>query len=245
MHLINNIIEPKRLLMVWQTLDRSESAGQPQGGVGKRYVVGELRQADKGVVLRYFKDSQDFKDAKELGFEGYPAFDISKPEHTNVMSALERRIPPRERSDFSEFLKYHRIAPGAAGSLSPFALLGYTGGKLPGDSFSFVHTFEEAPIPCELTVEVAGFRYYKGMDLLKQGNSLVDRPVQFKAEPENPYDSHAVAIYSDGEPIGHVNRAQTEAFNKWLQCCRIEGNVERVNGRLDRPSVLLYVKVEN
>jgi len=237
MYLLQDIIEPKKLLIVWQTLYENV-------GSGKRYVVGELmKQANGNVLLRYFQNSQDFKDAVELGFKGYSIFDKDQAVHdSNVMATLERRIPPSERTDFDDFLRYHRIESNVGHKMSPFALLGYTGGKLPGDSFSFVHTFEEAPIPCELTIDVAGPRYYKNS--LPALETLIGRPVIFRADPENSQDPEAIAIETlDGKPIGYVNRAQTATFNKWLQHQHIEGIVDRVNGTVDRPSILLYVKV--
>lgn len=248
MRLLHHIIEPKRLLMVWQTLSRDteENTSKPQVGTGKRYIVGEvLRENDDTVALHYLKNSRDFQDAQACGFEGYPAFSIDHEIHrTNVMDALERRIPPRERTDFKDFLRYHRIAPEEGQNISEFALLGYTGAKLPGDGFSFVHTFEEASTPCEITTEVAGFRHYTGMDLLSQPNGLLGMPVRFKTEPENRFDPNAVAITTlTGEPLGHINRAQTPVFNRWLHHNHLEGTVERVNGKIDRPSVLLFVEV--
>lgn len=240
MHLLSHIIEPKRLLIVWQTLQGNL---EYRSGTGKRYIVGELAQVDGNILLRYFPNSQDFKDASSLGFKGFSIFDIAQEVHDiNVMNTLERRIPSRQRTDFNDFLIYHRINPEVRDRLSDFALLGYTGGNLPGDGFSFVHTFEEAPVPCELTIDVAGISHYK--DRLPALETLVGSSAVFKAEPGNCQDSEAIIIETlDGKLIGYVNRAQTAIFNKWLQNNRIEGIIERINGTIDRPNILLYVKV--
>jgi len=240
MHLLQHIIEPKRLLVVWQTpLEGTEY----QSGTGKRHIVGELELAGDNIILRYFQNAQDFKDAINLGFKGFSIFNTDQEIHdTNVMNTLERRIPPRQRTDFDNFLIYHRINPEVRDQMSDFALLGYTGGKLPGDGFSFVHTFEEASIPCEVTIDVAGIRHYK--ESLPPLETLIDIPVSFKAEPDNPQDSKAIIIETrDGKRIGYVNRAQTDTFNKWLQHYQVEGVIERINGTIDRPNILLYVKV--
>lgn len=240
MHLLPHIMEPKRLLVVWQTL-REDS--ECQSGTGKRYIVGELERVHDNILLRYFVNSQDFKDALKRGFKGFSIFDVTQEVHElNVMKTLERRIPPRQRTDFDNFLIYHRIDPAIREQMTDFALLGYTSGKLPGDGFSFVHTFEEAPIPCEVTIDVAGIRHYK--DSLPPLETLIDVPVNFKLDPANPEDPRAVAIeIQGGVRIGYVNRAQTHTFHQWLRHYRVEGIIERVNGAVDRPNILLYIKV--
>src|SRR4051812_28394155 len=125
MHLIQKIIEPKRLLIIWQAL-------QNEIGTGKRYIVGELEHQHNNTLLRYYLNTPDFKDAIALGFKGFVFFDLNQEIHDlNVMGALARRIPPRERTDFDDFLRYNRIEPSVGRTMSDFALLGYTGGKLP------------------------------------------------------------------------------------------------------------------
>lgn len=240
MKLLKHIIEPKRLLIVWQNLQEGSSAG-------RRYIVGELILAENNEVeLRYFKDCEDFKEASNLGFKGYSIFDKDQAVYTqNVMDTLKRRIPPRQRADFQDFLRYYRIESKAGFQMTDFALIGYTGAKLPGDSFSFVHTFENAPIPCEMTIDVAGARHY--CQEFNNLQSLVNASVSFTSEPNNPNDSQAVVIKTINNerlmPIGYVNRAQTKTFNKWMQNYHLEGIIERVNGTPEKPNILLYVKV--
>jgi hypothetical protein len=214
-------------------------------GTGRRYIIGELERIGDNVILHYFKNNQDFKDAIKLGFKGYSIFDINQDVHDlNIMSTLERRIPLSQRTDFDDFLRYHRIEPNVGRKMSEFALLGYTGGKLPGDAFSFVHTFEEANIPCELTIDVAGARHYK--EYLPPLGTLLGKQVSFQAEHENVQDPMAVAIkIRNVKLIGYVNRAQTATFNKWIaNNYEIDGTIERINGTSDRPNILLYVKVD-
>src|ERR1700761_4644000 len=121
--LLQQIIEPNQLLLTWQ------SRGS------HTYVVGELlRRPDGQIVLHYFRNDPDFQKAQQQGFEGYPAFGIEQETHEiNVMDAFQRRLPPDTRADFDDYLKYHGIDPSMKKRLSIFALLGYTGAKLPGD----------------------------------------------------------------------------------------------------------------
>ena len=242
MRLLRHIIEPKRLLLVWQTLDinRPESSE----GTGKRYIVGEILVNHPHAQLRYFYHSPDFIEASGMGFNGFSVFDKEQETHDlNVMNTLQRRLPSRQRTDFNDFLRYHRLDPAGGAQMTDFALLGYTGGRLPGDNFSFVHTFEEASIPCELTIEVAGPRHYT--QTLTQLDDLMDSQVRFKPEPENAYDDKAIAIeLENSNLIGYVNRAQTGIFHKWLTHNRLTGFVERLDDNLIRPNTLLYVKVD-
>lgn len=53
-------------------------------------------------------------------------------------------------------------------------------------------------------IPVAGFQHYKGeriSHLLKEGTNI-----QLKREPENKYDSNAIALYCDDVKIGFVPR---------------------------------------
>jgi hypothetical protein len=247
MPLLQQIIEPKKLLLVWQKIDRNE-AGQLRSG--HRHVVGELsRRTDGQVVLHYFSNDPDFQAAQQKGFEGYPAFGIEQETHeTNVMDAFQRRLPPESRADFDDYLTYHGIDPAVRKRLSPFALLGYTGAKLPGDGFSLVHSFEGVEGPCELITELAGFRHNNGMQSFQTtgAQGFLGKHVTFAKEPENPVDNDAVKVtLSDtGALIGYVNRAQRHAFGHWLdQHRQVEGTIQRLNGKLDRPDLLLHVNV--
>lgn len=239
MTLLKQIIEPERLLVVWQCLQDGHCRG-------KRYIVGELRYLDnKEIKLSYFSETEDFQKAKGFGFKGFSIFGIDTSCHTqNVMETLRRRILSRQRGDFNDFLQYYRITPEAGKEMSDFALLGYTGGNLPGDNFTFIHTFENASLPCELIIEVAGISHY--MQDLENLENLENLSVYFEAEPNNIQDSNAVVIKTkdNRKLIGYVNRAQTEIFNKWISNKnKVEAHIERINGTISRPSLLLYLTV--
>lgn len=239
MQLLTNIIEPKRLLLAWQASDATSS---PKG---KRYIIGELvRELDHtgNIFFRYMVDSKDFTDAKNLGFQGYPAFNIESENHQNAFDTFARRIPPRTRSDFQEYLKFLRIDPNVI--ISDFALLGYSGASLPSDAFSFIHPFENVIPPCELVIEIDGFRYHAGQDK-KLHDDFKGSEVTIEKEPNNQYDKDAIKICHEGDIIGHIKRGQTEAFSGWIdKNCNIKAVIEKINGIPDRPNVLLYVWVK-
>lgn len=244
MQRLTRIVEPLRLLLSWQ---QSEVSGSPYCAGGRRYIIGQLARSSitsNDVRLEYFLDSPDFKEAREKGFDGYPAFRIDQSVHTHdVMAAFARRVPSKARGDYAEYLSYWRISSEAGREMTPFALMGYTGGILPGDGFNLIHTFEEASPPCELIIEVAGVRHYSEAMQMAQARTLEGQQVELIAEPDNPYDAQAVCIKVADYQIGHVKRGQTGLFNRWLGKANFSAHVERVNGRQERPCVLLYVTV--
>ncbi len=229
MHLIEHTFSPTRLLLVWQA---------PEGDGRDRVpcVIGELRNQDGAVSFRYLTDSDDFRRAARLGFVCYPAFrKLREEEYTSgVMESFLRRLPPRSRGDFTQFLEQWRL-PATASTLSDFALLAYAGAKLPSDGFSVVWPLDEVTAPGEVLLEVAGFPY-QNIDL---SAVTVDAPVGFVLEPENAYDNKAIRMEVGPQKIGYVKRTQRDAVANWLTHYHVEAYVERVNGTPERP--LIYV----
>ena len=231
-HWIQHICEPSRLLLAWQSPDPS--------GERTRFAVAELVPDGADCILRYLEGPETQR-AKELGFVGYPAFDIDQSEHRGgVLAAFVRRIPPRVRSDFAAYKAQFRIKPELR--LSDFALLAYTGAKLPSDGFSIVDTLEGTCPPCEFVLEVAGYRHYT--DKLSPPPAI-GAAVQLVAEPENVVDKSAIAMKVSGQIIGYINRLQTAAFHRWMRAKDIDAVVERLNGPTDRPRAYVFVSVRN
>lgn len=230
MRIIEHYHQPKRLLLVWQAREHARRS---------RHVVGELRLNDDGEVnFSYLVESDDFAAAKERGFDGYPAFDVEVEHHNQgVMSAFMRRLPPKSRADFSRYLELHRINAG----LSDFQLLAYTGAKLTNDGFEIVCLFDETPAPFEFMAEIAGYRHHGG---LNSASKYLEQAVSFVAEPENPKDSNALALYAMSEHIGYVDRVRARRIKELMVSdANITAHVERINGTPDRPLLHLFVSV--
>jgi hypothetical protein len=188
----------------------------------------------------YHLGSPDFEAAKDAGFKGYPAFRLDdKVFASGVREAFMRRLPPRNRGDFDAFLKMHKLPVPFTGS--DLALLGYTGGRLPSDGFGFVPEFGAGGAPCQYILEIAGVRHVFGHDL---SSVEVGDAVDFRAEPENPIDSDAIAADHCGRKLGYVNRAMLGTFSKWLSNARMTATIERLNGKPDRPLVYVRVNVD-
>jgi hypothetical protein len=234
MRYIEHIVEPDRLLLSLQTTISGESR--------LRMFVAELVRRGDDADLVYLKESEDFSRAQGLGFKGYPGFDdIEKDVHENVLSSFMKRLPPRRRGDFVRFLDALRIKADA--EISDFALLGYSGAKLPDDDFTVIHPFENATPPFELLLPVQGYQHYQ--EQLPLTSLSDDMQACFEAEPDNPTDPEAIKIIIDGIRIGYVCRGLTASFHKWMQSgLTISAYVERINGTGQDPKVYLYVSAK-
>jgi hypothetical protein len=233
-NVIENIVEPSRLLLVWQG---------PEGSSRTRHVIGELSVDSKGeMTLRYSTNHDVLEAARKDGFQGHPAFrDVTQIHTSGVAEAFRRRIPPRTRGDFGAYLAQLRLPPDAA--LSDFALLGYSGARLPSDGLSLLHTFENHSGPFQFVTEVAGFRHNAPLVGLLASDLALQEPVSLVPEPANVADPAAVQVTVRGKRIGYVMRGLQKPMNEWLLRRSIQANVDRINGRPDRPTVYVFMSV--
>ncbi len=232
MNFITHFFEPNRLLLVWQSPDG-------EGVKRSRREVAEIVKTQEGNILfRYLVDSADFKLATEDGFLGFPAFDLSKTEHTQgVIDTFVRRLPPRKREDFGKYLNTYMLPENFSGS--DMALLAYTGARLPGDGFEIIPDLKNVNLPVEFMVEVAGFRY----QTVPIVDLHVDAIVNFSCDKKNEHDSNAIAVSYKNRRIGFVPRPLLESFNKWILGNKVTAKIVRLNGKTERPLVFLLVKV--
>lgn len=227
---IENLVEPQSLLLYWQASESKQRS---------RHHVGQLIKRDGEVILQYNNDIEADK-AKKLGFQGYPAFPLKTAEHGNqVMEAFKRRLPPRNRRDFGRYLELRAIPADA--EISDFALLGYSGGKLPDDSFELVHPFNNPPTRFELLIEIAGFRYEAQVKI--EQLQLGDK-VEFILEPYNEHDPKAIRMESGGLKLGYVPRGHLKMLHRMnLKGAVVEGEIFRTNGTSERPLVYTLTKL--
>lgn len=230
---IKRLIEPEKLLLCWQATKAVSRS---------RFVVGELRVNEQGRVdLLYLKESDDFSAAVSHGFSGHPAFPLKglASSHVDVLSTFLRRLPPKKRNDYPRYLELRGIAPDA--DISDFALLGYTGAKLPNDGFELVHPFTDIITDFQFIIEVAGFRHESTVSV---DSVELNNPVSFVLEPDNEVDSNAICIFYGDNKIGYVCRGDTCKFHRLFDSKRqVSGRIFRKNGTPDRPLVYVYVEV--
>lgn len=237
---IEHVREPTRLILAWQAPD--------QFGERFRWAVGVVAPSGGEYSFQYLKGDEfaalnQMRTQKELSSLGFRGFTVFGPNESiiytkSVLSAFLRRLPPRSRTDFSEYLKSFRISPKA--QVSDFALLGLTEAKLPSDGFSLVDEYSDREGKRELLVELAGHRYYRG----KLKNALrVGEPVELEAEPSNRYDPNAIVVRYFNEPLGYINRLQASAFREWINKNRVQAHVEKLNGTEAKPRAFIFAKV--
>lgn len=233
MNILRHIVEPSRLLMTWQPQDETAPSRA-------RRVIGEVSVEPEGqMVFRYLKDTPDFEEACKVGFKGFPAFRLEELETRHgVIESLMRRLPPRKREDFSDFLAQHRLP--SPFNYSDLALLGYTGARLPSDGFALVPEFPMDATAVGYLMEVAGFRHMLGADVTRL---QVGGTVTFEIDTENPVDHDALAVIHQGRKIGYVNRALRATFHRWLRLRHVSATIEKLNGKSERPSVYVLISV--
>jgi hypothetical protein len=230
MNYIEHIITPERLLLSWL----------PSSGHRMNRIVAELVRTDNNATLRYLCGENDFKLAVKEGFSGYPYLPVKNESYENILDVFTKRLPPRSRGDFSKYMESIRISPDTA--IDDFTLLGYSGAKLPDDDFSLIHPMDNAVIPFEFLMDVSGTRYNDVKNLYER-ITIGDR-VSFIPEPENEWDSQAIAVYYQDMRIGYVCRGILQEFNGWLSGkLKINGIIEKKNGTSEKPRIHLFIKI--
>ena len=225
--MIESPVPTRRALLVWQ-----RPLEMP--GPRDRCPVAELVQREGGVSFAYLGDDS-LSVAREAGFSGYPGLPLGSEGLDRIaMDILMRRLPPRERPDFPDFLERYGLP--AQNTYTDLSLLAYTGARLTSDSFSISETFDGFARPFRYVFDVAGNRHY----LEAYRDLIVGEPLFFEHEPENPVDPNAVKIVrTDRTCVGYVNRLQAEVVGNWLNSGRIVASVYRVNGRADYPRLFV------
>lgn len=238
MNMLTHLVEPSRLLLLWQAVDRAKN--KPRGD---RFVVGEVRDDAGNFYLHYYDNDDTRRAADEYGFQGMTAFPYAPEKVYNgtVKEALSKRVASPERPDYQDYLRSYRLPTDR--SLSLMQMLAYTGGVLAGDGFSFSYTFDKATPPFDFSFEIAGFRHNEGM-AIQPILSLIGRAVTLEEEPENEYDSNAVRVMLDGAKLGFVPRGMADAVKAAiLNRYSVSASVLRVNGTKDAPAVHVMVQV--
>ena len=237
MKLINNIIEPKRVLVIWQAPDKTLNLP-----TGDRFIVGEITNDGVSTRLKYY-DNDTVNAAVQAGFSGFTAYpyEVNKEYNGNLMEVLSKRLPPSARADFADYLRSYRISPGM-GEISPLSLLAYTGGKLAGDGFTFAHTFEDTAPPFDFTFEIAGFRH-NGLKAFPDLSVLQDVVVQLADDNSNAHDKEAMAVQYQGQVLGYVPKGTNGIVRQLIASHRVSATIEKINGTADRPNVMVFVAV--
>ncbi len=230
--LITDPIQTRRALFTWQ-----RPLEQP--GSRDRFAVAELLQCEGGVAFSYL-DEGSLAPVMEAGFRGYPGLALGDAhEAETALDVLARRLPPRDRPDFHEFLETFGLSPQA--DFSNLSLLAYTGARVTGDSFGVTETFDGFDRPFRYVFDVSGYRHYRNDAL----DLAVDEPLIFRLEPTNEYDSDAIEIARENDVrLGYINRLQAQTVRGWIEHGNIDARVFKVNGRSAYPRLFVMADIE-
>lgn len=225
-----HVFEPSRLMLVWHHSDAN--SGRPR----TRRVVGELVKDGDNVVFNYLKGTSDFDSAVDEGFLGFPAFNVEAEGPFPAGNIFIRRLPPKSRKDFKEYLEEHGLPVDFSGS--EFSLLSYTGAKLASDTFELCPDLSQARAPLDFYFEVAGVNYnLESIELVGVGE-----PVSFRLDSNNPYDSTAVQVIHRGQLIGFVGRPLSAGFSKLLTQGSITASILRTSSYKGKNRVFVFVQ---
>lgn len=237
---IERPIEPRQLILAWQAPDEFRDEDR------RRWEVGTVYREGPAIRFRYFDEpefgARNFGRTLEklysYGFAGYPAFKFAPGRiyASEVLETFERRIPPRSRTDFKQYLNYFSIPESVDVSL--MQLLAISEARLPGDGFSLVDPLDSSMSAGEVSIEIAGYRHESPHTLPSLGAQL-----ELRAEPENEWDPLAVAIYLGAVRIGFVNKIQAPVVGAWLSTRAIECVLLRFNGRQGAPRAYALLKI--
>lgn len=229
---IRNIQEPRKLVLAWIP----SLANGPEHRTWRRVAELTRGPGDEPVTLTYLVGTPDYEEAVKRGFTGHPAFPAKQHVHKiNVLESFLKRLPPRTRRDFPEYLEMFRLPADA--QISDFALLGYTEARLPSDDFAILLPLEDFTTPFEVVTQVSGVRHEVEVDL---GKIQVGDTVTLQATP-HPKDPHAVNVVWQGHKLGHLPRLHAETLGRLAREGRIHATIVRVNGSAERPVVRLFL----
>jgi hypothetical protein len=180
----------------------------------KQYIVGILSRNGKYE----FKYGKEVSDAIADGFKPLIAFpDIQLVySHDSLFPVFLARLPDKKRKDIKNILVKYGLQ-----EYEPYELLKNSGARLPIDNFEFIDPVFDYEKPFERSFPLAGARHYLGCDGKECSESVkISRgdEVLLKQEPENPKDTHAVAVYTMTEKlIGYIPRYYNEGIFTLLQ----------------------------
>ena len=237
MHEIKSISEFKIILISWRV---------PfiEGNQRRRYIVARLLRNGDDADLEYLLGTEDFEIAAKKGFDGFKRFPISDKKHSNVMEYFSYRLPPKKRADFDTFMKSIGLDVSLKNQISYFQLLGYSGGKLPDDTFNFHIDYSSISLPIQVYIELAGILYQNDWRL-NIDKIAVDDQIVLARDMQNSFDSFAVAAYWKNQRIGYIDRVQSKTFSIWIDEGRsIMAYISRKNGTSERPRLYLFVDIQ-
>jgi hypothetical protein len=215
----------KQIIVTWR-LGRTH--GRIPIGIIKSNIL-------NGTTFEYIPDG--VKKVKEKGFTCYSDFpDLNKKYNANVLNIFSQRINNSDRTDIQKYYDFWEVPSVYKKDI--FYLLAYTQGLLPTDNFEFLAEFYSIK-NLKFVSEITGLSEYS----LETGTLHEGEVLTWKPEPQNKYDSKAVALYKDEKIIGHVKKIHSHVF--YLEGANsLQVSVKKLeqNGHINRAYILISQK---
>jgi hypothetical protein len=81
------------------------------------------------------------------------------------------------------------------------------------------------------------------MERLSDKTALLHLSVTLQAQPRNAHDNYAIEVLLDGIGIGYVPKGLSKGLFAFTQQQSIEAHMARVNGTIERPSLVVLARV--
>jgi hypothetical protein len=139
-------------------------------------------------------------------------------ESTDLFPLFQNRLLPKSRPEYRAYLTWSGLDPDKP--LEPLMLLGRTGGLKETDAVELFPCPQPDSHGCYINLFFAhGVRYHLPnagpvLAQLRNGDRL-----EMRRQPLNPVDPKAVAIFSDGTPVGYVPRYLAADVSRLIDDC--------------------------
>lgn len=178
------------------------------------YHIGSLFYTSNHTFIFTYENnkiSRGLSEALQNGYVLHPTFKdrYHTYESNHLFAAFSRRLPNRNRKDYSELMDYLDISEEAG----DFDVLAASGGKLIADHYEFVRPISIEGNKFAIECFVRGWRHYvadKQIHIRESEFSLV-------SEPSNEQDPKAVAVYKGLEKVGYIPAFYSDFFYEHLK----------------------------
>ena len=174
----------KQIFLVWR-----------RGRSDRRIKIGKILK-NKTDGIRFLYIQEGVNEAIKNGFNMYPDFPNPNVEYrNNVLEVFSQRLTNKDRADIQKYYDYWDISPQLKDD--QYYVLAQTQGLLSTDNFEFLA--EYYPVKdLKFTSEICGL----SKTLIPSGTLNQGDVLQWKLEPNNPFDRYAVRLYKDNLFLG-------------------------------------------
>ena len=176
----------------------------------RRFLIAVLkRRTASGMSFKYLPD---LSEAKREGLDNFFGFgkDAENLSSIEIQNIVGLRVFSKDKADRKDFLQFWEA--NKVKSDNPFTLLALTQGKSPTDNFEFLADFSYVEKRnLHFVTDISGLSHMKlPARSIKKGDVL-----SYRAESDNKFDEHAIAIFHNDLKIGYIKKVHNKVFHKY------------------------------